>query len=173
MIGLKRGDVKLLSHRKEWQREFERQKTRILKKLDNVVVDVQHIGSTAVPGIKAKPIIDMVIGVRRLKDANKLVKTLRGLGYKFDRAFQHQKFFVKGLDSRRTHYLHVMRYNGAKWRSDKLFRDYLITHPTRAKAYSRLKMQLAKKYPNERQKYSDNKDGFIKDTIRLAKKVQS
>lgn len=170
MIGLKRGYVKLVPHHKEWQTEFEQEKARIIAKVGDSIVDVQHIGSTSIPGIKAKPIIDMSAGIRRFKDAQKLVKPLRALGYNFDRRFQNQMFFAKGPDVRRTHYLHVMRYQGAKWKSDKLFRDYLIAHSARAKAYTKLKIKLAKQYAKERQKYSDGKDTFIKETLRLARR---
>ena len=169
-LGLKRGSVKLNPYQKKWSGEFEKERQRLLKKLGNLVVDVQHIGSTSVPGLTAKPIIDMSAGVRRFKDAKKLTKPLRELGYNFDRPFQNQIFFAKGPDAKRTHYLHVMRYNGAKWRNDAVFRDYLRTHSKRAKAYTTLKVKLAKRYQNERQKYSDGKDRFIKETLRLAKK---
>ena len=167
-IGLKRGEVRLSPHHKGWSKEFEREKARILKKIGDSVVDIQHIGSTSVPGLNAKPIIDMSAGVYRFKDAKKLVKALRELGYGFDRTFQHQLFFAKGSDKKRTHYLHIMRYEGTKWGNDRLFRDYLIKHPQRVKAYANLKAKLARMYPNERQKYSDGKDRFIKQHLRLA-----
>lgn len=170
MLGLKRGSVQLHPYHKQWSSEFEKEKQSLLHKLGDLIVDVQHIGSTSVPGLTAKPIIDMSAGVRRFKDAKKLAKPLRELGYNFDRPFQNQIFFAKGPDAKRTHYLHVMRYNGAKWRNDALFRDYLSTHPKRVKAYAALKVKLAKQYPGERQKYSDGKDRFIKETIRLARK---
>ncbi len=171
MIGLKRGSVKLSPYNPKWAKEFEKERERILVKLESTyAVDVQHIGSTSVPGLTAKPLIDMSLGVRRFKDVEKLVKPLRELGYIFDRKFQHQRFFAKGPDSKRTHYLHVMRYDGVKWRNDRAFREYLIEHPKQVHAYSKLKMELAQKYPNDRQKYSDGKDKFIKHILKLANK---
>jgi GrpB-like predicted nucleotidyltransferase (UPF0157 family) len=169
-IGLKRGSVKLSSYQKQWSIEFEKEKQRLLNKLGDLVVDIQHIGSTSVSGLKAKPIIDMSAGVRRFGDARKLKKRLRELGYNFDRTFQHQLFFAKGSDASRTHYLHVMRYKGVKWNNDALFRDYLRKHSYQIKKYSDLKTRLAKQYPDERQKYSDGKDKFIKNIIRLARR---
>jgi len=170
MIGLKRDSVKLHPYEAKWSLEFEKEKERILKKVGDLVVDVQHIGSTSVPGLTAKPIIDLSVGVRRFKDARKLTPALRALGYGFDRKFQHQLFFAKGSDSKRTHYLHVMKYQGAKWNNDAFFRHYLRSHPARAKAYARLKIKLAKQYPSERQKYSNGKDVFIKETLQLGRK---
>lgn len=170
MIGLKRGAVKLVSYDTRWVDEFEKEKQRLFQKIGHLVVDIQHIGSTSVPGLVAKPIIDMSAGVRRFKDASKLTRALRALGYTFDRKFQHQLFFAKGPDAKRTHYLHVMRYRGVKWNRDMLFRNYLRLHQARARAYEDLKIKLAERYPSERQKYSNGKNIFIKKTIRLASK---
>lgn len=170
ILGLKRGSVKLHPYHKQWAAEFEKEKQRLLNKLGDLVVDVQHIGSTSVPGLIAKPILDMSVGVKRFKDARKLEKSLRELGYSFDRTFQHQLFFAKGPDANRTHYLHVMRHKGAKWNNDALFRNYLVKHPHLIKEYAKLKTHLAKQYVQERQKYSDGKNAFIKDTIKMAKR---
>lgn len=170
ILGLKRGSVKLYPYRKQWLADFEKEKQHLLNKLGDLVIDIQHIGSTSVPGLTAKPILDMSAGVKRFKDARKLKKSLRKLGYNFDRTFQNQLFFAKGPDANRTHYLHVMRYKGAKWNNDALFREYLIKHPLRAKEYAKLKTHLAKKYSQERQKYSDGKNAFIKTIIRIAKR---
>jgi len=168
MIGLKRGTVKLLPHDKKWASTFEKEKERLLGNLGKYIVDIQHVGSTSVPGLDAKPIIDMAAGLKRFKDAKKLIKPLDKLGYHFYREFQKQILFAKGPDAKRTHYLHVMRYNGAKWKTDKLFREYLASHPKRAKQYASLKKQLAKQHPDDREKYSTGKDKFIKETIKLA-----
>ena len=170
MIGLKRGSVKLVSHDRHWHAAFERERKRIIASVGAVVVDIQHIGSTAVPDIHAKPIIDMSAGVKRMGDIKKLIRPLSKLGYHFYKEFGEQVLFAKGPDKKRTHYLHVMRYNGAKWRSDMLFRDYLLAHPARAKAYATLKKKLARKYPNDRDKYTAGKHSFIEATLRSARR---
>ena len=170
MIGLKRGIVKITPHQKQWETAFETEKKNLLKALGNRVVDIQHIGSTSVPGLPAKPIIDISIGLRRFKDARKLLKPMEKAGYGFYKKFQQQILFAKGPDSRRTHYVHVMRYRGAKWTTDMLFRDYLRTHPRRVKAYAMLKLRLAKQFANDRGKYSDGKNRFIKETLQLSKR---
>ena len=170
-IGLKRGSVKIILYKKEWAREFEREKARISKVCGDRVVAIEHIGSTSVPGLAAKPIIDIAVGIKTLKDAEKLLKPLDTIGYHFYKKFQRQRLFVaKGPDARRTHYLHVMRYNGAKWKSDQLFRDYLRSHPKAVKQYSELKKKLAGAHADDRQTYSDNKNTFIKSVIAKAKK---
>ena len=91
------------------------------------------------------------------------------IGYKFHKKFAQQVFFAKGPDERRTHYVHVRRYKGAKWEADILFRDYLRNHRQRARKYSLLKIKLAKKYANDRGKYTKGKDVFIRATLRLAR----
>src|SRR3989344_3904601 len=168
MIGLKRGVVKLASHDKEWALEFEKERTRLQENLGDRVIDIQHIGSTAVPKLCAKPIIDISIGIRRLKDANKLTRIMNLLGYRFHKKSAQEIFFAKGPDARRTHYVHVMRYKGAKWMTDMLFRDYLLTHVRHTIQYGHLKEKLAKKYPTDKESYTGGKNSFIKMTLQLA-----
>jgi len=168
MIGLKRGTVKLILYHKQWKVAFEREKKKLLAHVGDMVVDIQHVGSTAIPGLHAKPIIDMSAGLRRLKDVKKLVKPLDEMGYHFYRKFRRQVLFAKGPDKKRTHYLHVMKYNGSKWKSDLLFRDFLRTHPSKTKAYAHLKQRLAKQYPNDREQYTAGKKSFIEAVKKLA-----
>jgi len=168
MLGLKRGTVKLVPHHKGWALAFEVEKKKLKKKLGKAIINIQHIGSTAVPGLAAKPILDIGAGVRSLAVAKKFMKPLRSLGYHFYKTFQDQILFAKGSDTTRTHYLHVMRYNGPKWRTDRAFRQYLMTHPRRAAAYERLKKNLARRYPENREKYTAGKNTFIKETLKRA-----
>ncbi len=168
MIGLKRGSVKLAPSQKEWSIEFEREERRLKEVLGHRVVDIQHIGSTSVPGLTAKPIIDISIGIKRFGDTKYLLKPMKRLGYGFYKNFQKQTLFAKGTDARRTHYVHVMRYKGAKWTADMLFRDYLREHPQRARQYGLLKTNLARQFPNDRGEYTNGKNTFIKETLRLA-----
>jgi GrpB-like predicted nucleotidyltransferase (UPF0157 family) len=165
-IGLKRGTVKVIPYRKQWVTEFEKEKTRILNVCGKKIVAVEHIGSTSIPGLVSKPIIDIAVGIPRLKDAKQLLPILKKLGYHFYKDFQRQRLFVaKGPNERRTHYLHVMRYNGVKWNSDQLFRNYLRNHPKKVKEYSRLKKKLSKTFSEDRDAYSAGKNDFIKSVI--------
>ena len=172
MIGLKRGTVKLLPHNKKWKKLFAKEKAALENKLNGLVVDIQHIGSTSIFGIPAKPIIDMSLGLRKLRDAKKLIKPLATLGYEWRKGVSgpNQQLFVKGPEEKRTHYLHVMRYNGGVWRHDILFRDYLRKDPPRAKDYAVLKEKLAAQYADNRGTYTKKKAEFILETIKIAKK---
>ena len=99
----------------------------------------------------------------------KFIKPLDALGYHFYKKFQQQILFAKGPDKKRTHYLHAMKYNDAKWQSDLLFRDFLRMHPARAKDYTRLKQRLAKQYPNDREQYTAGKKSFIDKMKKMAR----
>lgn len=172
MIGLKRGTVKLLPYNKKWAELFEREKRKLNEKLGDLVIDIQHVGSTAIPAVPAKPIIDIAVGVHSTKDVKKLVKPLKELGYK-DAGWVGVPgvnfLFTKGPGSRRTHYLHVFKYNGVSWKNDLLFRDYIIKYRGRAKQYVKLKKRLAKSFADDRYKYTAAKAKFITDTIKKAK----
>ena len=168
-IGLQRGTVKVVPYQHQWAEEFAKEKERILATCGDQIVAIEHIGSTAVPGLAAKPIIDMAAGLRRFQDADTLIKPLAALGYQFYKHFQHQLLFCKGPEARRTHYLHVMRYRGAKWQSDQLFRNYLRTHPREVERYANLKAKLARQYPEDRDRYTQSKDHYIKSVVAKAK----
>lgn len=125
-----------MPYNKNWLLLFEREKNRLLKEVGNFVVGIEHIGSTSIPDISAKPIIDISLGVKTITDTKKLVKPLKKLGYELrleSGSRNVQTLFVKGPESKRTYYLHVMKYNGAVWKDDILFRDYLRRHKSRAK----------------------------------------
>ncbi len=127
-IGLKRGTVKIIRYDKKWKTEFKKEESKILDICGDKIISIEHIGSTAVPYLSAKPIVDISVGIKRFKDVEDLIKPLTSIGYHFYKKFQKQMLFCKGPDSKRTHYLHVMRFNGVKWKNDLLFRDYLRTH---------------------------------------------
>ena len=169
-IGLKCGTVKIVLYKKQWNKEFIKEKACILSVCGDRIIAIEHIGSTSVPGLSAKPIIDIAVGIKRLKDAEELLKPLRKIGYNFYRKFQRQRLFVaKGPDEKRTHYLHVMRYKGTKWQTDQFFRNYLRTHPKEVERYTNLKEKLSKLHTDDRQSYADGKNAFIKSVIDKAR----
>lgn len=171
MIGLKRGAVQLSPHNKKWKLLFKKEKKILENQLGDRVIDIQHIGSTSISGIPAKPIIDMSLGLRALRDVQKVMKPLAIMGYELRKAGSdsRQWFFVKGTEENRTHYLHIMRYNGTLWKDDLLFRDYLRAHPKEAKLYAELKKRLADKHADNRGLYTKGKRAFILDMLRTAK----
>lgn len=139
------------------------------------VLDIQHVGSTAIPGMLAKPIIDIQItvdSITTLKDV--AVSALENLGYVFwDQDPDPTKmFFVKGMPpfgAKRTHHVHIIEPTSERGKNRIIFRDYLIKHPKVAREYEALKIALASKYIYDREKYTDEKTNFIQYVLEKAK----
>lgn len=171
MIGLRRGTVKLKPYNPRWAIAFRTEERRLRRALGKLVVDIQHIGSTAISGMAAKPIIDISVGVRTMGDAGRCIQPLRKLGYEWRRDFggpHVQLLFVKGPEQKRTHYLHLMKYDGALWENDIFFRNYLRRHKRQAKAYANLKRRLAARFSSDRPSYTSAKAKFILGVIKKA-----
>ncbi|HTY39864.1 MAG TPA: GrpB family protein [Candidatus Paceibacterota bacterium] len=170
-LGLRRGTVKLLSYRASWRARFEREQRILKKSLGAKALDIQHVGSTSIPGLSAKPIIDIALGVKNLKVARALRHPLEKLGYAFrpNAGGPYRLFFAKGPEARRTVYLHVLRHRGSEWYKRINFRDYLRTHSATRNQYAALKKTLAKKFADERPKYTAQKAAFIQKALRRAR----
>lgn len=167
-VGLKRGTVAIVPYNPLWADEFEKEQSHIQKACKENIVAVEHIGSTSVPKLSAKPIIDIAVGVACLKNAKKLIKPLAKIGYHFYRINRYEIFFAKGPDACRTHYIHAVRYKGVKWQKDILLRNYLRTHPKEIREYAKLKTRLAKQFADDRYTYTAQKDAYIKSVIKKA-----
>jgi len=167
MIGLKRGTVTLIPNSPGWKDGFEKEKRRLQKAPGDLVVGIEHVGSTAIPGVSAKPIVDIAIVVRSIKSPDRLIKLLEGLGYeyKLDDDVPGRLFFTKGPEKKRTHYIHVVELKGREWKNLILFRDYLLSHKKAVHQYTELKNKLAKSYALDRKSYTSGKDEFIKTII--------
>lgn len=166
-IGLARGMVEVMAYDPRWAEEFALERQRLLKTLGDQVVAIEHIGSTSVPGLAAKPIIDMIAAIRSFDDVAPLIPLLEKLGYEYmpERMFIDRKFFPKGPHSKRTHHLNfVLSGDAEQWVEPLQFRDYLRTHSDVRDMYAALKQQLAKAHVEDRAAYSAAKSEFI-DTI--------
>jgi GrpB-like predicted nucleotidyltransferase (UPF0157 family) len=173
MIGLQRGTVKLVPYSSEWQSLFADEERVLSASIGTCVMDIQHVGSTAIPGLQAKPIIDLAVAVRRLEDVEKCIKPLERLGYEY-RADQGQPgrfFFAKGDPSRRTHHVHMVEWNSDSWKRLLRFRDYLRQHKGAAEEYARLKRELARKSQDNRDIYTSGKAEFIESVLSRDSKV--
>jgi GrpB-like predicted nucleotidyltransferase (UPF0157 family) len=171
-IGLKRGTVKLVSYDQKWLQSFLLEQKKLSKIFSLDALEIQHVGSTAIPGIQAKPIIDIVLVVNSLQKVTNHEKKLKAIGYqkKKNDLRKERLFFTKGPEESRTHYLHIGE-SGSNYVLDMiLFRDYLRNHKKEARVYSKLKEQLANKYKNSREIYTAKKAKFVKNVIKKAKK---
>ena len=172
MPGLKRGTVHLEPHRAVWEADA-REKIAALKRiLGETAVDIQHVGSTAIPAVHAKPIIDLAVGVRELRNLTPYLETLREKGFVYrGEDVRGQALLVCGdfeADTR-THHIHVVEWNGAQWRDYLSFRDYLNAFPERAQAYDDCKQHLAARFPNDRKRYTAGKEALIAELLKEAR----
>ncbi len=171
-LGLQRGTVKLLLYDAEWRVEFEREKQLLLQAFGNKIVAIEHIGSTALPGAYAKPIIDINVAIRSLDEAPEFINILEErLGYTNipNRRFDDRYFLPKGPEECRTHHLNLVEQQcDTAWLYPLLFRDYLAAHPADLAAYSVLKRELAEQYKHARDQYTEAKSDFVRKIIQKA-----
>lgn len=165
LVGLKRGIVVLRAHNRKWRQAYERERIKLERVLKSAI-DIQHVGSTAIPGIKAKPVIDIVVGLPTLNEALEYRRSLERIGYVFQpRVPKEQAFFVRGPERRRTVYLHLVRYGGKRWIECVRFRNALRADPRLARRYEMLKQKLASQYADNRQAYTAGKAAFIRGVL--------
>ena len=168
MLGLPKGIVKLEAHSERWQQLFAEEAARIRAAIGEITALIEHVGSTSIVGIAAKPIIDIAVGVEKLADGEKCVAPLENLGYEYrgEHGIVGRFYFVKGEP--RTHHLHLAEAGSDFWRSHLLFRDYLRAHSAVAKEYEKLKLELARKHLSDRDAYLHGKTDFIENVLKTA-----
>lgn len=177
MIGLKRGTVQLCEHEKEWEIEAQNTIARLKNILGDVVKDIQHVGSTSILTIKAKPIIDIALAVDKFEDILAYEKELKDAGfyYRPKSNLGMQLLFASGshydgTGDMQTHFIHVVLSGSMEWINYINFRDYLNKTPSVAQEYEDLKVSLARQVPIDsgREKYLKGKHSFIVYTLRKA-----
>ncbi|WP_020060306.1 GrpB family protein [Bacillus sp. 123MFChir2] len=156
----------------KWALQFTEEQKSIIGIIGDVAIAIEHIGSTSVEGLSAKPILDMMVGVRTLNDIDMFIEPLKAIGYEhvLHEEFPNRRFFRKGLWRAGTHHLHIYRYGSEEWNHNLLFRDYLGSHPNVRQQYEQLKKELATKYRFDRVAYTNAKAPFIVDVIKKVKK---
>jgi GrpB-like predicted nucleotidyltransferase (UPF0157 family) len=166
--------VKVVDYDSNWPLLFEREKAKILGAIAKNVVAIEHVGSTAVPGLGAKPIIDIMVGICHLSDAQDCTGPLETIGYEYvpeyENSIPERRYFRKGPPNvpNKHYHLHMVEYGGDFWRRHLLFRDYLLVHPYAAEEYYRLKKELAAKYRFNREAYTEAKTLFIESIVAKA-----
>lgn len=164
--------IKLVPHDPAWSGLFEEEKTRLLATLPaGLVVRVEHFGSTAIPGIWAKPVVDVLVEVADLDRAREeAAPILEAQGCDCFWRPQpegatppHYPWFIRrGPGGERTHHIHTTVADSTLW-AGLVFRDYLRTHPDAAAEYERLKRRLIADHPGDRAAYTQGKTGFVRD----------
>jgi GrpB-like predicted nucleotidyltransferase (UPF0157 family) len=166
-------DVRIVPYDPAWPARFETERERLRGVFDPAqVIGIEHFGSTAVPGLAAKPIIDILIAVRSLARAKAtMIEPIKTLGYAYwaENPKPDRMFFVKGMPpygERRTHHIHITEPEGEMWRRRLAFRDHLRAYPDVARRYEALKRDLADRYGLDRDGYSDAKTDFVEAIYR-------
>ena len=173
---LQKDQVNIVSYNPDWPTMAALEIAKLQDVLQSTkIIDIQHVGSTAIPGISAKPIIDIQVAVHSLEEVkNQIIPELQKLGYEFwnENPDITKMFFVKGMPpfgNGRTHHVHVFAYDSEHWRNKIIFRDYLCRHPETAREYEQLKKQLADDFSHDREKYTDAKRVFVDKILKLAR----
>lgn len=162
--------VRIVPYDPRWPRSFTAEREALAKTLGkHVVGGIHHVGSTSVPGLDAKPIIDILVGVRDLEASRVCFAALAALGYRYaPYRTEEMHWFCKPHPARRTHHLHLMPAGSERFRDELDFRDYLRNHSDAAAAYASLKHRLAKQFEHDREGYTDAKSDFVSSILERA-----
>lgn len=168
MLGLDKEEVILLQRDfNYWNSLFQKEKQILEEKLSGKYVAVEHVGSTAIPSIPTKPIIDIAIGVISIEEPKAIISALEPVSYQYrcDRGSKTRLLFIKTEGEKRTHHLHVEIFGSIDWNDHIDFRDCMLTNPELKQEYANLKINLAKMYPHSREDYTLAKAYFIKAVL--------
>lgn len=163
--------VFMVPHDLNWRQEFDYEARCITEALGDTAVTVHHIGSTAIPNISAKPVIDILLVVQDHADLDAKQAAMEALGYETRGAsgIPGRRFFRRdNKDGDRTHQVHAFEAGSSQIARHLAFRDYMIAHPDIAQEYSELKQKLAAEHPNDIEAYMDGKEAFIQEIDRRA-----
>jgi len=161
-FGLTPGEVRLVHVDGTWSDRFASERAMLLSALGAGALDIQHIGSTAVPGMLAKPILDIGVAIRSFEAGVPLVPLVVGCGYEYrgEHGIPRRHYFVKG-EPRRTHHLHMLEAESDDWTRHLAFRDALRGSPALAAEYSQLKRSIVAQVGGDRERYQALKESFI------------
>jgi len=170
-LGLKKGKVILSAYNKAWPGLFRAERNLLKINLGKLAVAISHVGSTAVPGLCAKPILDIMLSVASFGKAEKCMSRFERCGYQVKPReadpVPGRLFFSKDMDGLRCFHLHVTEAGSTFCKEHLRFRNILRKDPKAAHAYSRLKRRLSKMFPDDRTAYIDGKAKFISKILRL------
>ena len=167
MLGLQRNTVALHAHDPAWEKEASATIQTLWTVWRGVATDIRHVGSTSIPWIMAKPIVDIAVAVHSLEEAEGRIPAMEAAGFLHRRHnVPENLLFIRGeAEGVRTHHIHVVLANGEQWRNYLAFRDFLTANPKRAMAYEQVKARLASLYPDSCNAYTEGKADFIQQTL--------
>ena len=164
--------IEVVDYDPRWPLRYQRERDRIAAALGEHAVAIEHVGGTAVPGLPAKPVIDIMVGVPDIERAGQAVAGLINLGYQYVPELESQlperRYFRRGTPE--THHVHMVAVSSDFWEEHLLFRDYLRTHPQAAEEYGKLKRGLASRFRFDRDAYRAGKLPFIDTVVDAARR---
>lgn len=167
-----REPIRLVPHQAAWSQSFATERDRLLALFPHDLRAVEHIGSTAIPGMPAKPIVDLLAGVDSMAVADALFDQVLAHGYATSRAFNEmladRRWFMRSVNGRRTHHLHIVVLDSPTWHKHLLFRDRLRANASLAQSYANLKVDLAARFEHDREAYTDGKSEFVASVLAVA-----
>jgi GrpB-like predicted nucleotidyltransferase (UPF0157 family) len=156
-----------------WPALYEEERARIAAALARRAATLEHFGSTAIPGLAAKPVIDIALGVPRLADAEAYLAALQALGYTYEPALEaalpDRRFLWRVTSDGQRYHVNLTEAGGANWRATLAFRDELRRHPAAAAEYARLKEALAARHGSDVGAYIDGKTAFVEKILAAAR----
>ena len=170
MLGLKHNTNILVDYNPAWAKEFVLERQRLVAELGDTPKGIEHFGSTAVVGMRAKPILDILVGVMPLSDCDKCHNPLLELGYDYaaHAGVPDHYIFGRGRDkTERTHLVHIVEYMGQSWQSNLAFRNELRENPELRAAYIAEKENAAAASRDSRVRYNELKHQFIEQASRV------
>jgi GrpB-like predicted nucleotidyltransferase (UPF0157 family) len=162
ILGLPSGEVRLATEHEAWAAAYEGERARILSVIGNDISAIEHVGSTAIPTVPAKPILDILIGVADFDEARGCIAPMIEIGYRYrgENGIPRRHYFVKG--DPRTHHVHMVEVESHDWTSTLGFRDLLRSTPYLAGIYARDKESLARLHAGDRAAYQREKDKVVR-----------
>lgn len=163
---MKTENIIVLTYDKNWANEFQKIKKELMEVLNSEIVAIEHVGSTSVEGLSAKPIIDIDIVIDSYDNFKTVVDRLRQIGYKHEGDLgikDREAFEYIGKEHLMVHHIYVCPKNSQELKRHIIFRDYLRQNPKAVKKYSKVKEQGARLFPNDRIKYMEYKNSCIKE----------
>ena len=169
-MGLRVGTVKLEKYDPKWKEMFLNEKNNLEKYFGDIALEIEHVGSTSVEGLSAKPIIDIQVAIESFSKFEVLKEIFSKEPYSIKEDSADDEILIRrGSEENRTHFIHVVEKGSPRYINTLLFRNYLRENKDVMLEYEKLKLELAEKYSDNRKMYTSSKNDFIKNLIKCAK----
>lgn len=172
MTGLKQNKIELVIHDSDWKNQYIKEKELINEILSEYIVDIQHIGSTSIPQLKAKPIIDICVGILSFESIDQIISIMARNDYRFlpNHGSEDRYLFIKSDNGIVKYHIHIEKYLGNSWNNHIDFKKCLQKDVFVRTNYENIKLQLKKQYKNDRKMYLIGKSKFIEETLKEYRK---